>query len=134
MHVQYAALCDQIIIAADGRPSLIGVFDHLQVGTLPTIIPRLAFAARLLFTPDEVGQVHHVSLRITDPSGIEIANPGGDITLPPAPNDVDSLSVDLPLQFDMFELKAAGRYTFLLHFDEKPVVAAQLAVRLAERA
>jgi hypothetical protein len=50
MHLQYAALCDQIIISADGRPSLIGVFDNLQVMSLPALVPRVSFAARILFT------------------------------------------------------------------------------------
>jgi hypothetical protein len=131
MHVQFVALCDQAIISADGRPSLINIFDHLQVASLPTVVPRLAFAARLLFTSDEVGSTHKVAVAITSPSGEEIGAPGGDISLPQAPVEIDTVSVDLPLQFDMFELKEAGRYTFLLRFDDKPVGAAQLAVRVS---
>jgi hypothetical protein len=37
--------------------------------------------------------------------------------------------VDLPLQFDMLELKSAGRYTFLLHVDGTPIGATQLTLR-----
>jgi hypothetical protein len=37
--------------------------------------------------------------------------------------------VDIPLHFDLFELPAAGRYTFLLHVDGKPTAGVQLNVR-----
>jgi hypothetical protein len=37
----------------------------------------------------------------------------------------------LPLQFDLFNVAAAGRYTFLLHIDGAATAAVQLSVRLA---
>jgi len=131
MHLQYVVLCDQVIIANDGKPSLIGILNELQTATLPVNVPRIAFAARLLFTPDETDQNHRVEVAITNPSGKEIGRPGGEITLPSAPSGVDSVAVDLPLQFDLLELTAAGRYTFLLHVDGEPKGAAQLMVRQA---
>ena len=129
MHVQYVALCDQVIIGGDGRPTLVGVVSDIQVPAVPVTIPRLAFAARILFTADEVGRAQRVEVVITDPSGAELGRPGGDLTLPPAPPGLDTVSVDLPLQFDFFELTAFGRYTFLLHVGGKATAAAQLAVR-----
>lgn len=133
MHVQYVALCDQIILGNDGRPSLIGVFNHLNVPSLPFTLPRLAFAGRLLFTADETGRDHKVDVAIADPAGTELARPGGDITLPRAPDGVDSVAVDLPMQFDLFQIEAAGQYTFLLHVNDAPVAAVQLAVHVAPR-
>ena len=129
MHLQYVALCELVILANDGKPSLIGIMNDIQVASVPVNIPRLAFAARMHFTADETGKSHHVEVRITDPSGAEIGRPGGDISLPSAPDAVDSIAVDLPLQFDMLELPSAGRYTFLLHVNGAPLGAAQLNVR-----
>ena len=129
MHIQYVALCDQVILATDGRPSLIGVLNDVQVAALPTTLPRLAFAARLLFTAEESGQTHRVEVLMRDPAGTEIGRPGGEISLPAAPPNVESMAVDIPLQFDLFQLTAAGRYTFLLHVDGAPTAAVQLAVR-----
>jgi hypothetical protein len=129
MHVQYVALCDQVIMSTDGRPSLIGVFNDLQVATLPFTLPRIGFAARLLFTGDEVGRSHQIELVMTDPGGTEIGRPGGEITLPELPQGLDSLAVDLPMQFDLFQVPAAGRYTFLLQVDGKPAAAVQLSIR-----
>lgn len=131
MHVQYVALCEQVILANDGRPSLIGVFNDLSVQAIPFTLPRLAFAARILFTADELGRSHRVDVAITDPRGTEIGRPGGDVTLPPPPVDVDSVAVDLPLHFDLFEVPAAGRYSFILHVDGTAVAGTQLAVRQA---
>ena len=129
MHLQYVVLCDQVIIGNDGKPSLIGILNELQTTSLPVTVPRIAFAARLLFTADETGKAHRVEVAIADPSGQEIGKPGGDISLPQSPAGVDSIAVDLPLQFDLLELTATGRYTFLMHVDGAPVGAAQLHVR-----
>jgi hypothetical protein len=129
MHVQYVALCDQVIISADGRPSLIGVINDLQVPRIPITLPRLTFAARLLFTAEEAGTTHRVEVLIRDAAGGEIGRPGGDVALPTAPPGLESVAVDLPLQFDFFELPVVGRYTFLLHLDGDPVAGVQLAVR-----
>ncbi|HYD55124.1 MAG TPA: hypothetical protein VEA99_20985 [Gemmatimonadaceae bacterium] len=129
MHVQYVALCDQVIIGGDGRPTLVGVVSDLQLPGLPATMPRLAFAGRIHFTADEVGRTMRVEVVITDPGGNELGRPGGDLSLPPAPAGLETVTVDLPLQFDFFELGAFGRYTFLLHIDGKPAAAAQLNVR-----
>ena len=129
MHLQYVVLCDQIILANDGKPSLIGILNEIQTKTVPVNVPRLAFAARIHFTTDETGMSHRVEVAIADPSGKEIGRPGGDISLPAAQSGVDSIAVDLPLQFDLFELASTGRYTFLLHIDGEAVGAAQLNVR-----
>ena len=129
MHLQYVVLCDQVIIANDGKPSLIGIINDLQSSVIPVNVPRISFASRILFTADEAGKDHRVEVAITDPSGKEIGRPGGDISLPRVPDGVDSIAVDLPLQFDMMELTSAGRYTFLLHIDGKALGAAQLNVR-----
>jgi hypothetical protein len=129
MHLQYVVLCDQVIISNDGKPSLIGILNDVQTSAVPVNVPRLAFAARILFTADETGRSHRVEVAINDPSGKEIGRPGGDITLPNAPAGVDSIAVDLPLQFDLMELASVGRYTFLLHIDAAAIGAAQLNVR-----
>lgn len=134
MHVQYVALCDQVILATDGRPSLIGVLNDLQVPSIPFTLPRLAFAGRILFTAAEVGRSRKIEVSITDPAGAELGRPGGDLALPPAPPGAESVAVDIPIQFDLFELAAAGRYTFLLHVDGAPSAAVQLSVRQATNA
>ena len=134
MHVQYVALCDQIILATDGRPSLIGVFNDLQVPAFPFTLPRLAFAGRILFTAAEVGRSRTIEVAITDPGGAELGRPGGALALPVAPPGAESVSVDIPIQFDLFELAAAGRYTFMLHVDGTPSAAVQLSVRQAANA
>ena len=132
MHVQYVALCDQIILGTDGRPSLIGLFNDLNVPTLPFTLPRLAFAARLLLTAEEVGRGYKVEIVISDPAGNELGRPGGDLALPAPPAGIDSVAVDIPFQFDFFEIPASGRYTFLLQVDEKPLAAVQLSIRKAQ--
>ena len=134
MHVQYVALCEQVIMAADGKPSLIGLFNDLQASQLPITIPRFAFAARVLFPATEAGRSYRVEVQITDPAGAELGRPGGEVSLPAAPGGVDSVAVDVPIQFDLFQVNAFGRYTFVLHLDGEPKAAVQLAVRQAANA
>jgi hypothetical protein len=104
------------------------------VQTLPITLPRIAFAARLLFPSDELGVTRRVEVVISDPTGKEIGRPGGDLALPSPIAEVDSLAIDVPLQFDFFEIATSGRYTFLLHVDGTPTAAVQLAVRQAKLA
>ena len=134
MHVQYVALCEQVIMAADGKPSLIGLFNDVNAAQLPITIPRFAFAARMMFTQGEAGRSYRVEVLITDPSGTELGRPGGEVSLPPAPAGVDSVAVDVPIQFDLFQVTAYGRYTFLLHVDGEAKAAVQLAIRHAASA
>jgi len=129
MHVQYVSLCDQVILGNDGRPSLIGVFNDLAAPQVPVTIPRLAFAARIMFTADETGKARQIEVVVRDPNGMEIGRPSGELALPQAPAGADSLAVDIPIQFDLFEVGMFGRYTFLLHVDGKPTSAVQLSVR-----
>jgi hypothetical protein len=131
MHVQYVAICEQVILAQDGKPSLIGVFGDVQAPALPVVIPRVSFVARILFTGDEAGRTYRVEVAITDPSGKEIGRPGGDVALPPPTAGMDTIAADLPVQLDMFELTAFGRYTFLLHIDGKASAGVQMTVRQA---
>ena len=134
MHVQYVALCDQVILGSDGRPTLVGVVSDLQAPKLPVTLPRLAFAARIHFTSDEANRAFRVEVLMTDPNGVEIGRPGGEVSLPEVPPGLDAVAVDIPLHFDLFEIQAPGRYTFLLHVDGKPQAAAQLNVRVAQNA
>src|SRR5690349_16200511 len=128
MHVQYVALCEQVIIAADGKPSLVNIFNDLQAPQFPITLPRLVFVARIHFTREEVGKPKKIEVIITDPNGMELARPSGDVSLPPG---LETISVDLPLQLDLFQIDATGRYTFLLHLDGKPQAGVQLSVRQA---
>ncbi len=129
MHVQYVAVCDHVLVGADGKPSLIGVFSDIQAVQVPVTLPRLAFAARILLTAEETGKTYNVELIITDPKGNEIARPSGEIGVPPAPTGVDSLAIDLPMLLDMFGLPEFGRYTFMLSIDGEPKAGVQIAVR-----
>jgi hypothetical protein len=129
MHVQYVAVCDHVLVGADGKPSLIGVFSDIQAVQVPVTLPRLAFAARLLLTGDETGRNYKAEVVIKDPKGEEIARPGGEINVPQVPAGIDSLAIDLPMIFDMFGLNEFGRYTFLLEIDGEPKAAVQIAVR-----
>ena len=132
MHVQYVVLCDQVIMGADGRPSLINILSEVRVAAVPVTLPRLSVAARILLTADELHRNLKVEVVISDPSGTELGRPGGEMTLPTVPPGIDSLAVDLPLQLDFFELTSSGRYTFLLHVNGAPTAAAQLTLRVGQ--
>jgi hypothetical protein len=50
------------------------------------------------------------------------------------PAGLESVAVDLPLQFDLFNVATPGRYTFLLHVDGAPAAGVQLNIRVEPRA
>jgi hypothetical protein len=97
-----------VILGNDGRPSLIGVFNDLAAAQLPITIPRLAFAARILFTADETGRARQVEVIVRDPERRGDRRPSGELNLPADPAGADSLAVDIPIQFDLFDVQLFG--------------------------
>jgi hypothetical protein len=71
MHVTFALFADAANLSQEGKLNILGVFDALQVGTLPALHPRATLVVHLKGTVHDVGS-HRVSLRWLGPSGTEL--------------------------------------------------------------
>src|SRR6478672_10252738 len=94
MHVSFALFADAANLSQEGKLNVLGVFDALQVATLPAMHPRATLVVHLKGTSADVG-THRVSMKWVSPSGSELWSSEGELGIAPPPNGV--LEMDFPL-------------------------------------
>jgi len=129
MHATFALFADAANLSQDGKLNILGVFDALQVLSLPAVHPRAHLVLHLKGTSDDVG-THTVGFRWLSPSGQELWTSTGELNVgAPAPG---ASGMDLPLiaQLDL-PLDAAGDYTMVIALDGEHSTDIPLHVRTA---
>src|SRR5258708_2034211 len=102
MHVSFALFADAANLSQEGKLNVLGVFDALQVATLPAVHPRAHLVVHLKGSSLDVG-AHTVALRWLNPSGTELWSSSGELNVgaPPAGGHATGLPpiapIDLPL-------------------------------------
>lgn len=115
MRVSFALFADAANLSMEGKLNVLGVFDALQVGALPTVHPRAHVVVRLEGGPGDVGS-HVLTLRWLNPQGNELWTSSGELNVaapPPGVTDLDFpliAAVDLPLD-------SVGTYHMALGID-----------------
>lgn len=103
MHVSFALFADAANISQEGKLNILGVFDALQVASVPSVHPRATMIVRLKAHPDDVGR-HTLAFAWIGPSGDEIWSSSGELEVgspPPGATELDVpviAAIDLPIQ------------------------------------
>jgi hypothetical protein len=129
MHVTFALFADAANLSQEGKLNILGVFDALQVGTLPALHPRATLVVHLKGSVADAG-THRVSLRWLSPSGSELWSSEGELGVASPPSGV--LDMDFPLiaQLDL-PLDLAGSYLMRVGLDGQTHAEVPLQVRSA---
>src|SRR6476469_7430717 len=61
MHMTFALFADAANVSQEGKLNILGVFDALQVSTLPSLHPRATLVVHLKGSPSDAG-AHRVTL------------------------------------------------------------------------
>jgi len=115
MHVSFAMFADAANISQEGKLNILGVFDALQIGTLPAVHPRATLVVRLKADEADVG-LHTLAFVWTSPTGEEIWSSSGELEVgapPPGAFEIDIpviAAIDLPIQ-------KAGAHTMRIDLD-----------------
>ena len=126
MHISFAIFADAANLSQEGKLNILGVFDALQVGGLPTIHPRTHFVVRLKADGNDTGP-HKLTFRWLSPLDEELWSSSGEMSVAPAPNPL--FEVDLPIIAVVdLPLNIAGQYTMQVTLDGEPTAAARLFV------
>lgn len=127
MHVSFALFADAANLSQEGKLNVLGVFDALQVASLPAVHPRAHLVVHLKGTGADVGQ-HTVAFRWINPRGQELWTSAGDLNVGAPPPGV--LEMDLPLiaQVDL-PLDAAGAYRMDIAIDNEHTLDVGVHVR-----
>ena len=127
MHVSFALFADAANLSQEGKLNVLGVFDALQVASLPAIHPRAHLVVHLKGSSADVG-AHTVSFRWLSPSGQELWNSSGDLNVGAPPPGIAEMDLPLIAQLDL-PMDAAGAYTMAIAIDGNPTVDIGIQVR-----
>ena len=129
MQVAFALFADAANLSQEGKLNIMGVFDALQVGSLPAVHPRAHLVVRLKGDVSDVGR-HTVTLRWVNPGGKELWTSTGDLNVGQPPNGV--LEMDLPLiaQIDL-PIDTAGVYRMTISLGDQQNAEVMVQVRVA---
>ena len=136
MHVTFAVFADAANLSQEGKLNILGVFDALQVGTLPALHPRATLVVHLKGSPADAGP-HRVSLQWMSPSGAELWSSDGELGVVAPPAGVTEMDFPLIAQLDL-PLDVPGRYVMRVGLDgtthaEVPVQVRTVAAAPAPR-
>ncbi len=129
MHVSFALFADAANLSQEGKLNILGVFDALQVASLPAIHPRAHLVVHLKGTGADTG-THSVGFKWLSPSGQELWNSTGDLNVGAPPPGVGEMDLPLIAQLDL-PMDAAGTYTMAIAIDGNHTTDVAVQVRAA---
>ena len=126
MHVAFALFADAANLSQEGKLNILGVFDALQVGTLPALHPRAHLVVHLKGTTRDVG-AHRVTLRWVNPGGSELWTSNGELNVGAPPPGITEMDLPLIAQIDL-PLDQPGTYRMTVSVDD--ALRAEVAVQV----
>jgi hypothetical protein len=127
MHVSFALFADAANLSQEGKLNILGVFDALQVATLPAVHPRAHLVVHLKGTSSDIGP-HTVSFRWLSPSGQELWTSSGDLNVGSPPPGITEMDLPLIAQLDL-PMDAAGSYSMAIAIDGNHTMDVGIQVR-----
>jgi hypothetical protein len=132
MHVTFALFADAANLSQEGKLNILGVFDALQVATLPALHPRATLVVHLKGDSSDVGK-HRVTLTWLSPSGTELWSSDGELGIAAPPQGVIDMDFPLIAQLDL-PLDLGGGYLMRVGLDGTTHAEVPLQVRTAASA
>lgn len=126
MHVQFALFADAANVSQEGKLNILGVFDALHVGQLPSLHPRATFVVRLKAVAEDEGP-HGVSLEWVNPAGELLWSSRGELVVGSAPEGADGVDVPLIAVVDL-PMDVPGIYTMIVAVDDAEAARTALHV------
>ncbi len=115
MNVSFALFCDAANLSQEGKLNILGVFDAVQVGNVPTIHPRAHLVVRFKGRRADIG-THSVVLRWTGPEGKELWSSGGELDVGTPPAGVTEMDLPLIAAIDL-PIETTGAHTMTIALD-----------------
>jgi hypothetical protein len=127
MQVSFALFADAANLSQEGKLNILGVFDALQVATLPAVHPRAHLIVHLKGTQTDVG-THTVTLRWINPHGSELWTSTGELNVGAPPPGISEMDLPLIAQIDL-PMDVAGGYVMTIGLDTNHTADVPVQVR-----
>ena len=127
MNVSFALFCDAANLSQEGKLNILGVFDAVQVASVPTIHPRAHLVVRFKGRRTDAG-THAVVLRWTGPEGKELWSSGGELNVGTPPVGITEMDLPLIAAIDL-PIESTGAHTMTIALDGARQVDITLQVR-----
>ena len=129
MYISFALFADAANLSQEGKLNILGVFDAVQVGELPTVHPRTTLVLRLKAEPEDVG-AHRLGLRWVSPEGEELWSTEGEVNIGATPDATGEVDFPLIAALDL-PLDEPGEYAMEIALDGEAAAEIPLHVRTA---
>ncbi len=129
MQVAFALFADAANLSQEGKLNILGVFDAVQVGSLPTVHRRASLVVHLKGDELDTG-VHTLTLRWMSPSGQELWNTQGQVEVQAPPAGGTGMDLPLIAAVDL-PLDLPGAYAMHIAVDDQPSAHVPLHGRTA---
>jgi hypothetical protein len=127
MQVAFALFADAANLSQEGKLNVLGVFDALQVGSIPAVHPRAHLVVHLKGSPTDVGR-HKVTLRWINPQGSELWTSTGELNVGQPPSGVTEMDLPLIAQIDL-PIDSSGAYHMTVSLDDQQSAEVPVQVR-----
>ncbi len=129
MRISFALFSDAANLSQEGKLNILGVFDAVQVGSLPTVHPRAHLVARITGNRGDAG-AHVMTLTWRSPSGEVIWTSNGELRIEHAPPGVEEMDLPFIAALDL-PLDRAGTFALVIEIGGAQMASVPLQVRSA---
>lgn len=129
MRIAFALFADAANLSQEGKLNILGVFDAVQVGSLPAVHPRAHLVARITGTRGDIG-THSMTLNWRSPDGTLLWSTTGELRVDGPPMGVDEMELPFIAALDL-PLDKPGTFTLGIGIGESEVALVPLQVRSA---
>lgn len=126
MHISFALFADAANLSQEGKLNILGVFDAVQVGGLPTLHPRATLVVRLKGNREDAG-THSLELSWVNPRGSELWKSAGEVNVGAPPPGVGEIDMPIVAAIDL-PIDQAGVFTMRVSLDD--TIAAEVPLQV----
>jgi hypothetical protein len=129
MRIAFTLFADAANLSQEGKLNVLGVFDAVQVGSVPAVHPRAHLVARIVGTRGDAG-AHAMALTWRSPSGDTLWSSSGELRIDAPPPGVEEMDLPFIAALDL-PLDQVGTFTLAIDIDGTQMASVPLQVRSA---
>lgn len=126
LRLDFAVLADYALVDQQGKLSVLGIFQHVWVGSFPATHPRTHLVIRVRGRRTEIGR-HSIRIRFVDDQGEELMGGEGNVQFAEPASGVTEVEAGAVLVFDV-PLPRPGAYAFEIEIEGGGVTRVPMTV------